>query len=117
MSILHMRFVPNPSKLPTWRVVPTWHQKVQKVNVVVPCKGIGQSKMKILSSFTQSHAVPNLYDVLFSVEHGRYIYIYIYIYILHTYKLMVLFGYQYSSKYLLVFYRRRHTGLERHDGE
>ncbi len=32
-------------------------------------EGIVHPKMKIMSSFTHPHAVPKLYDFLYSVEH------------------------------------------------
>ncbi len=34
-------------------------------------KGKVQTQMKILSSFTQSHVVPNLYDCISYAEHKR----------------------------------------------
>ncbi len=40
-------------------------------NIKIEVKGIVQPKMKIVSSFTHPHVVPNLYEFLFYVEHKR----------------------------------------------
>ncbi len=40
-------------------------------NTYIHFKGIDHSKIKIMSSFTHSRVVPNLYDFISSVEYER----------------------------------------------
>ncbi len=50
----------------------TWWVIHEGIFICIPFKVIVHQKMKILSSFTHPHVIPNLYGFLFYVEHRIY---------------------------------------------